>query len=94
MALAVLFVSLPAGAVIETYEFSEPSLERRYHVLSDELRCPKCQNQTIADSNAPIAKDLRFLLHQQLAGWSGLAVLVLCVLLLRRGNQQNAATSP
>ena len=35
-----------------------------------------------------------FLLHQQLAGWSGLAVLVLCVLLLRRGNQQNAATSP
>ena len=30
------------------------------------MRCPKCQNQTIADSNAPIAKDLRFLLHQQL----------------------------
>ncbi|HCX52956.1 MAG: sodium:solute symporter family protein [Parasynechococcus sp.] len=35
-----------------------------------------------------------FLLHQQLAGWSGLALLVLCVLLLRRSNQQNAATSP
>ena len=34
-----------------------------------------------------------FLLHQQLAGWSGLALLVLCVLLLRRSNQQNAATS-
>ncbi len=57
---------ISANAVIETYEFSEPSLEARYHRLSDELRCPKCQNQTIADSNAPIAKDLRFLLHEQL----------------------------
>ena len=35
-----------------------------------------------------------FLLHQHLAGWSGLALLVLCVLLLRSSNQQNAATSP
>ncbi|MDG2410615.1 MAG: cytochrome c-type biogenesis protein CcmH, partial [Halioglobus sp.] len=31
-----------------------------------ELRCPKCQNQNIADSNAPISQDLRKLLHQQL----------------------------
>ena len=57
---------MTAQAVIETYEFSDANLERRYHRLSDELRCPKCQNQTIADSNAPIAKDLRFLLHEQL----------------------------
>ena len=59
-------VVMTAHAVIETYEFSDSTLERRYHSLSDELRCPKCQNQTIADSNAPIAKDLRFLLHEQL----------------------------
>ena len=57
---------MTAQAVIETYEFSDADLERRYHRLSDELRCPKCQNQTISDSNAPIAKDLRFLLHEQL----------------------------
>jgi len=57
---------ITAQAVIETYEFSDADLERRYHRLSDELRCPKCQNQTISDSNAPIAKDLRFLLHEQL----------------------------
>ena len=57
---------MTAQAVIETYEFSDTDLERRYHRLSDELRCPKCQNQTISDSNAPIAKDLRFLLHEQL----------------------------
>ncbi len=58
--------SQPALAVIETYEFSSPELEQRYHQLSQELRCPKCQNQNIADSNAPIAKDLRQTLHQQL----------------------------
>ena len=55
-----------ALAVIETYEFSDPQLEERYQDLSGELRCPKCQNQNIADSNAPIAQDLRKLLHQQL----------------------------
>jgi cytochrome c-type biogenesis protein CcmH len=55
-----------AAAVIETYEFSDPLLEERYHRLSAELRCPKCQNQNIADSNAPIAQDLRKLLYQQL----------------------------
>jgi len=56
----------PALAVIETYEFSDAGLELRYQELSAELRCPKCQNQNIADSNAPIAQDLRKLLHQQL----------------------------
>tara|TARA_R110002049_G_scaffold267629_2_gene444027 strand:- start:793 stop:1272 length:480 start_codon:yes stop_codon:yes gene_type:complete len=55
-----------ALALIETYEFSSPELEVRYQQLSEELRCPKCQNQNIADSNAPIAQDLRRLLHQQL----------------------------
>jgi cytochrome c-type biogenesis protein CcmH len=66
LALVVLSVGLPARAVIETYEFSHPGLEQRYQTLSAELRCPKCQNQNIADSNAPIAQDLRRLLHQQL----------------------------
>lgn len=57
-----------ALAVIETYEFSDPALEERYQALSAELRCPKCQNQNIADSNAPIAQDLRRLLHRKLEG--------------------------
>ena len=61
-ALAVL----SAHAVIETYEFSSPALQERYQSLSAELRCPKCQNQNIADSNAPIAQDLRRLLYEQL----------------------------
>ncbi len=65
-----------ALAVIETYDFSSPDLEVRYQQLSEELRCPKCQNQNIADSNAPIAQDLRKLLHQQLeAGASNEEIL-------------------
>lgn len=64
--LAMLLVAGPVAAVIETYEFSDPLLEQRYQQLSAELRCPKCQNQNIADSNAPIAQDLRKLLYQQL----------------------------
>ena len=62
----LLLVILPANAVIETYEFSDPSLQRRYASLSQELRCPKCQNQNIADSNAPISRDLRAILYAQL----------------------------
>jgi len=53
-------------AVIETYEFSSPDLELRYKALSQELRCPKCQNQNIADSNAAISRDLRAIVHEQL----------------------------
>ncbi|MEE4146916.1 MAG: cytochrome c-type biogenesis protein [Halieaceae bacterium] len=64
--LCLLLLSGTARAVIETYEFSDPELEQRYRQLSTELRCPKCQNQNIADSNAPISQDLRKLLYQQL----------------------------
>ena len=66
--LWVLLQLLPAAAwgVIETYSFSSAELEARYHNLSQELRCPKCQNQNIADSNAPIARDLRVVLYEQL----------------------------
>lgn len=66
----LLLVVWPAFAVIETYEFSDPQLEERYHALSQELRCPKCQNQNIADSNAPISEDLRKLLYRQLEAGS------------------------
>ena len=64
-AALVIFVG-PALALVETYNFSDAELEVRYQNLTEELRCPKCQNQNIADSDAPIAQDLRRLLHQQL----------------------------
>ena len=48
-----------ANAAIDTYEFKDEGERARFRTLTEELRCPKCQNQNIADSNAPIATDLR-----------------------------------
>lgn len=48
-----------AQASIDTYEFSTQAERDRYRTLVEELRCPKCQNQNIADSDAPIAMDMR-----------------------------------
>ena len=45
----------------------DPALERRVTNLSHELRCLVCQNQTLADSNAPLAIDLRNQIREQLA---------------------------
>ncbi|NHW03123.1 cytochrome c-type biogenesis protein [Stutzerimonas degradans] len=54
-----LTVSATAHAAIDTYDFKDEAERERYRTLTEELRCPKCQNQNIADSNAPIAMDLR-----------------------------------
>ncbi len=54
-----LLLSLAVHASIDTYEFRDEAERERYRTLTEELRCPKCQNQNIADSNAPIAMDLR-----------------------------------
>ena len=48
-----------AHAAIDTFEFANDAERQRYRNLIEELRCPKCQNQNIADSDAPIATDLR-----------------------------------
>ncbi|WP_020410385.1 cytochrome c-type biogenesis protein [Hahella ganghwensis] len=58
-------VSGPAFA-IDVYEFPDEQTRERYQDLTWELRCPKCQNQNIADSNAPIAQDLRREVHRLL----------------------------
>lgn len=80
LVLLIPLASLHANAVIETYEFSTPELEVRYKALSQELRCPKCQNQNIADSNAPISRDLRAIVHEQLeAGASDEEIIVYLV---------------
>ncbi len=54
-----LSLSGVALAAIDTYEFKDEGERQRFRQLTEELRCPKCQNQNIADSNAPIAMDLR-----------------------------------
>jgi len=44
---------------IEPLPFADHAQELRFQELTRELRCPMCQNETLADSNAPIARDLR-----------------------------------
>lgn len=46
-------------AAIDVYEFDNEVQEHRYRELIDEFRCPKCQNQNLAGSDAPIAQDLK-----------------------------------
>lgn len=55
-----------AQAAIDTYEFANDAERARFRELTQELRCPKCQNQDIADSNAPIATDLRREIYRML----------------------------
>ncbi|PTU73316.1 cytochrome c-type biogenesis protein [Pseudomonas mangrovi] len=64
----VLGVALSGNlqAAIDTYEFDNEADRQRYRTLVEELRCPKCQNQNIADSNAPIAMDLRAEIYRML----------------------------
>ncbi|MBL0596509.1 cytochrome c-type biogenesis protein CcmH [Aeromonas jandaei] len=52
-------VQAPAMAAIDVYTFDNDNQEQVFRELTRELRCPKCQNQDIADSNAGLAKDLR-----------------------------------
>lgn len=60
----LLTISTTATAEEEIHKFDNPEQRALYMQLADELRCPKCQNQNIADSNASVAKDLRNKVHK------------------------------
>ena len=59
MVLLVAGLSMFAWANIDTYQFDNPRQEAQYRALIEEFRCPKCQNQNLAGSDAPIAQDLK-----------------------------------
>ncbi len=66
LALLILLLSTPAFAVNPEEILADPALESRARTLSQELRCLVCQNQSIDDSDAGLAKDLRVLLRERL----------------------------
>jgi cytochrome c-type biogenesis protein CcmH len=63
LSLLLANMAVASSAVVE---FSDESLRIRYQQLVQELRCPKCQNQNLADSNSPISEDLRAQVHRLL----------------------------
>ncbi|MBB2680774.1 UNVERIFIED_ORG: cytochrome c-type biogenesis protein CcmH [Rhizobium esperanzae] len=66
VALFILFTPLSAFAVNPDEVLADPVLEVRARTLSAELRCMVCQNQSIDDSNAELAKDLRLLVRERI----------------------------
>ena len=64
--LATLVFSVSAFAVQPDEVLKNPALERRARDISSELRCLVCQNQSIDDSDAQLAKDLRILVRERL----------------------------
>ena len=67
-ALAMLALApAPAHAVLPHERLADPALEARAREISRELRCQVCQNQSIDDSSAPLAADLRRLVRERLA---------------------------
>jgi cytochrome c-type biogenesis protein CcmH len=65
--LSVLIGSSAAYAVMPDEIMSDPAKELRARNLSRELRCMVCQNQSIDDSEAPLARDLRLLVRERIA---------------------------
>ncbi len=57
--LVLAFAGLAHAQAIEPMPFKDHAQELRFQHLTRQLRCPMCQNETLADSNAPIARDLR-----------------------------------
>jgi cytochrome c-type biogenesis protein CcmH len=66
MVAAVLTVAAPAFAVQPDEVLPDPALEARARAISSGLRCLVCQNQSIDDSDAPLARDLRILVRDRL----------------------------
>ena len=62
--LLLWFVAVSSWATIDAYQFENSAQEQQFRQLIAELRCPKCQNQNISDSDADLSKDLKDRVHQ------------------------------
>lgn len=66
ISLLLLFGIFTAQAAIVAFDFDDPAKEARFRKFSEELRCLVCQNQSLADSNAELALDLRRELYKMI----------------------------
>ncbi len=66
LALGLLLALSPAHAVQPDEVMRDPALEARARALSGELRCMVCKNQSIDDSDAPLARDIRLLIRERI----------------------------
>ena len=64
--VVLLFLAVPSYALDPGEALKDPALETRARALSQELRCLVCQNQSIDDSDAPLARDLRQMVRARL----------------------------
>jgi cytochrome c-type biogenesis protein CcmH len=64
--LAALLTSQPAQAQIDTFEFETDEQQQRFRRLSNELRCPLCQNTNLSGSTGGVAEDLRREVHRMI----------------------------
>ena len=64
----ILLITSSSFAVAEilVYPFADPVKEERFNQLIQELRCPKCQNNNLADSNAPLSVDLKDIIYEKI----------------------------
>lgn len=66
LVLALCLIAGPVFAVQPDEVLDDPALEARAREISEGLRCPVCQNESIDESNAPIARELRLLVRERL----------------------------
>jgi cytochrome c-type biogenesis protein CcmH len=64
--IVLILPILPTLAAEEYYHFDKPQEQRSFDQLTNELRCLVCQNQNLAESNAPLANDLRKQIYVQI----------------------------
>lgn len=71
MMLALGLLSSPGMAQVDTFEFDTPEQQQRFRTLSNELRCPMCQNTNLSGSTGGTAEDLRREIHRMIMeGWT------------------------
>jgi cytochrome c-type biogenesis protein CcmH len=64
--IALMLLASPAVSQVDTFEFDNPEQQQRFRKISDELRCPMCQNTSLSGSSGGVAEDLRREIHRMI----------------------------